>query len=200
MSYFEKKSSVLRVNFGIPYFDVFDKKYSDISIPVAIRGTVLFRVKNMKRFLAKNGYGAEDYSVFENDVRTTITNQIKSIICNLPEKYSIPAYKLENIIGVAQDYLEDTLTARLKKIHNISILSFNITDIDLDKSSDGYSKLSTLTADAEYRRGLAAIETDTAKIKSTPVSTPAKSRKGLVMGCAIGCAVILCLVALLIKL
>lgn len=197
MSYFKKKSAIMRVNFGVPYFDVFDKKYSDISVPVAIRGTITFKASNMKKFLSKNGYGTEEYSKFEADVRTTVTNYIKAVICTLPEKYGLPVCKLENMIGLTQDYLSDSIIRNLKKQHKISVLSFNITDIDIDKTSEGFTRLKAITTDAEYKKALALIDADIAKTKAT-ASMPDKSNKGLIAAAVIGGAAVIGIIALII--
>ena len=48
---FGEKKQVIQIKFGVPYFDVFDPRFADFYVPVAIRGAISFQAKSYKKFL-----------------------------------------------------------------------------------------------------------------------------------------------------
>ena len=42
--YFINTAGIVQVPFGVPYFDLFDPRYQDFSVPTAVRGTATFKI------------------------------------------------------------------------------------------------------------------------------------------------------------
>ena len=49
--YFINLSGNIQVKFGIPYFDVFDPRFMDFGVPMAVRGTITFNITDYQAFI-----------------------------------------------------------------------------------------------------------------------------------------------------
>ena len=49
--YFINMAQVVQVKFGVPYFDVYDPRFDDFGVPVAVRGTISFRINDYREFI-----------------------------------------------------------------------------------------------------------------------------------------------------
>ena len=48
--YFINLAGIIQVKFGVPFFDVADPRFMDFTVPVAVRGTVSFKITDYKEF------------------------------------------------------------------------------------------------------------------------------------------------------
>lgn len=46
--YFINLARIIQVKFGVPFFDVYDPRFSDFGVPVAVRGTVSFSIADYR--------------------------------------------------------------------------------------------------------------------------------------------------------
>ena len=42
--YFINLAQIVQVKFGVPYFDIYDPRFMDFGVPVAVRGTISFKI------------------------------------------------------------------------------------------------------------------------------------------------------------
>lgn len=49
--YFINLAQMLQVKFGVPFFDVYDPRFTDFGVPVAVRGTVSFSISDYRAFV-----------------------------------------------------------------------------------------------------------------------------------------------------
>lgn len=49
--YFINLSQIIQVKFGVPFFDVYDPRFTDFGVPVAVRGTINFRIADYREFI-----------------------------------------------------------------------------------------------------------------------------------------------------
>ena len=42
--YFINPAKIIQVKFGVPFFDVYDPRFTDFSVPIAVRGTISFKI------------------------------------------------------------------------------------------------------------------------------------------------------------
>ena len=95
MGELKSKSKMVHIKFGVPFFDVFDPRFKDFSVPVSIRGEVNFFVKNYKKFFMRKVYK----NIIENrENRLTI-----EIVCVILSKYEI--FSLCSVSGYSVRYL-----------------------------------------------------------------------------------------------
>ena len=49
--YFINLAQIIQVKFAVPFFDVYDPRFSDFGVPVAVRGTVSFSIADYREFI-----------------------------------------------------------------------------------------------------------------------------------------------------
>ena len=49
--YFINLARIIQVKFEVPFFDVYDPRFSDFGVPTAVRGTISFGISDYKEFL-----------------------------------------------------------------------------------------------------------------------------------------------------
>ena len=109
--YFINLAGNVQIKFGIPYFDVFDPRFLDFAVPVAVRGTITFNITDYRAFIKLNrmiNFTLED---FKKQVKDAVTKYVKSFVANAPQDNGIPVLQLERKIADISDLLQ----ARLSK-------------------------------------------------------------------------------------
>lgn len=141
----KNKSKMVSIQFGVPYFEVFDYHLTEFSVPIAVRGEISFFVKNYKKFLKKNGFNGMPWDEFQSLVRSNAIRHVKDFIANAPSKYQLPVVHLEKKIEKLSTILQAEISTRLKKEFKIQIFSVDITAIEIDATSENYRYLQTVT-------------------------------------------------------
>lgn len=49
--YFINLARIIQIKFGVPFFDVYDPRFADFGVPVAVRGTVSFGIADYREFI-----------------------------------------------------------------------------------------------------------------------------------------------------
>ena len=145
--FFKNKSKHIEIKFGVPFFDLFDPRFEDFAVPVAVRGSVSFQIKNFKKFLKQQGYAPNDLENFQTRIRNAVTRYVKESIVNIPIKYKIPVWQIERKLELIGDIVKSELYDRVKKEFKIQLTAVDITSIEIDKYSDGYQQLKAITQD-----------------------------------------------------
>ena len=143
--YFINLAGNVQIKFAIPYFDVFDPRFLDYAVPVAVRGTVTFNITDYKAFIKLNrmiNFTLED---FKKQVKDTITKFIKSFVSNAPQDNGIPVLQLERKIVEISDLVQERLSKGLAEDFGVNVKRVDIGSIDPDKESDGYRELRLVT-------------------------------------------------------
>ena len=52
--YYINLSGNVHIRFGIPYFEIFDPRFLDFGVPMAVRGTITFNITDYKAFIKLN--------------------------------------------------------------------------------------------------------------------------------------------------
>ena len=45
--YFINLARIIQIKFGVPFFDVYDPRFNDFGVPVAVRGTISFKINEI---------------------------------------------------------------------------------------------------------------------------------------------------------
>ena len=62
--YFINLSHIIQVKFGVPFFDVYDPRFMDFGVPVAVRGTISFNITDYQKFIKLhrlNSFSLDDF-------------------------------------------------------------------------------------------------------------------------------------------
>lgn len=143
--YFINLAQIIQIKFGVPYFEVFDSKYTEYSVPVAVRGTISFSISDYKEFIKLHRLNAFDLDDFKIQIRDAISRYIKDIVINVPSTHNIQVIQLESKIGLVNDEVELYIRERLKENFGVTVSGVDISAIEIDKTSDNYYQLMSIT-------------------------------------------------------
>ena len=143
--YFINLARLIQVSFGVPFFDVYDPRFPDFSVPVAVRGTINFRIADYREFIRLHKLSTFRLEDFQMQIRSSINRYIKDIVANAPAVHDVPVIQLETKISQINDAVEYDIIQRMKEDFGVIVSSVDIRTIEIDKSSDGYAKLMAIT-------------------------------------------------------
>ena len=158
MCLFKKERKYIQIKFGVPFFDLFDPRFPDFSVPVSVRGSVSFQIKNYKKFLKQQGYKENEWDNFQDRVRNAVICYVKESVVNIPDKYQLSVVQLERKIELIGNMVKADLFERIKKEFKILLTEMDITAIEVDKYSEGYAQLKAVTQDVTLSTILAETE------------------------------------------
>ena len=144
-----------QVNFTIPYFDVFDPRLQDYGVPVAVQGTIVYSIEDMDLFHSINKNEAYSDETFQTKLRGTVTKFVKGLVSNAPNDAQIPVVQLERKIMEISELVHEKVRPQVERLFGITIRQLDVTNIRIDKESQGYQELKSLTADLEKERVMA---------------------------------------------
>lgn len=143
--YFINLAQIIQVKFAVPFFDVYDPRFVDFGVPVAVRGTISFSIKNYREFIKLhrlNNFNLEDFS---HQICDAVNRYIKNIVTNAPTNYSIPVIQLETRTQQINDAVEHDIRERLETTFGVMLSAVDVGAIEIDKTSDGYKQLMRVT-------------------------------------------------------
>lgn len=145
--YFINLAQLIQVKFAVPFFDVYDPRFLDFGVPVAVRGTISFRISDYKEFIKLHRLQTFNLDDFQKQIRDAVARYTKNIVANAPAEHNIPVIKLENKISIINDALENDVIERLEATFGVIVSNVDIASIEVDKTSEGYRQLISVTKD-----------------------------------------------------
>jgi hypothetical protein len=162
---YNKKQKNMQIKFGVPYFDIYDPRFSNFGVPVAVRGSISFKVKSHKKFLRQYGKDSESMEEFQARLRNAVVRYVKECIVSIPDKYGLPVMQIKRKLDKIGSMLQSKLKSRVKKDFFITLSAVDIATIEVDKTSDGYLQLKKVTEDVESATVLAQAELSIQKMQ-----------------------------------
>jgi hypothetical protein len=144
--YFINLSGVVQVKFGIPYFDVYDPRFMDFGVPMAVRGTLSFNVTDYKSFIKLHRLINFDLEEFSSQVKDAVIKRVKSFVANAPTDYQLPVLQIERRIAEVSDLIQEKLKGEFAEDFGVNVKRLDLSAIDVDKESEGYHELRRVTA------------------------------------------------------
>ena len=145
--YFINLAKVIQVKFGVPFFDVYDPRFSDFGVPVAVRGTISFEITNYREFIKLHRLSNFNLDEFQRQIRDAVNRYVKDAVANAPAAHNIPVVQIESKVSQINDAIEYDLKERLSENFGVTVSGVDISAIEIDKSSDGFRQLKAITAD-----------------------------------------------------
>lgn len=155
--YYINLAGNVQIKFGIPYFDVFDPRFLDFAVPMAVRGTITFNITDYKSFIKLNRLINFELSDFEKQIKDAVAKYIKGVITNIPQDKGIPVLQMERKILEINEIVAQYLKPRLETDFGVNLKGLDIAVIEPDKESEGYRELRNVTAAQQTK----TIETQT---------------------------------------
>ena len=145
--YFINLARIIQVKFCVPFFDVYDPRFADFGVPVAVRGTVSFGIADYREFIKLHRLSSFNLDDFQKQIRDAVNRYVKDAVANAPAAHNIPVIQIESKTAQINDVVEYDLSERLKETFGVVVSGIDIGAIELDKSSEGYRQLMSVTKD-----------------------------------------------------
>ena len=150
--YFINLARIIQVKFGVPFFDVYDPRFVDFGIPVAVRGTISFQIQDYCEFIKLNRLNAFELADFQKQIRDAVCRYVKDTVANAPAANNIPVIQIEAKTAQINDAVEYDISERLKETFGVLVSGVDIGAIEIDKTSEGYRQLMAVTKDITATR------------------------------------------------
>lgn len=150
--YFINLARIIQVKFGVPFFDIYDPRFADFGVPVAVRGTVSFRIADYREFIKLHRLNSFRLDDFQKQIRNAVSRYVKDTVANAPAANNIPVIQIETKTAQINDVVEYDISERLKEGFGVLVSGVDIGAIEIDKSSEGYRQLMAVTKDITATR------------------------------------------------
>lgn len=145
--YFINLAQIIQVKFAVPFFDVYDPRFEDFGVPVAVRGTISFKISDYREFIKLHRLNTFNLDDFQKQIRDAVTRYVKDVVANAPATNNIPLVQIEAKTAQINDVAEYDIAQRLKETFGVDVSGVDIGAIEIDKSSNGYRQLMSVTKD-----------------------------------------------------
>lgn len=150
--YFINLARIIQVKFGVPFFDIYDPRFADFGVPVAIRGTVSFRIADYREFIKLHRLNSFSTDEFQRQIRDAVSRYVKDTVANAPAVNNIPVVQIESKTAQINDAVEYDISERLKENFGVLVSGVDIGAVEIDKTSEGYRQLMAVTKDISATR------------------------------------------------
>ena len=156
-----------QIRFGVPYFDVFDPRFPDHGVPVAVRGTITFNITDYRGFIKLNRLVNFELDQFYKQIKDAVAKYVKGTVMKVPSEMGIPLVQMEREILAVNDKIETYLKKRLEDDFGVNMKGLDISSIDVDKDSPYYKELESVTKDITARTTQAQAEVNIKNLQDT---------------------------------
>lgn len=156
--YFINLAKVIQIPFAVPFFDLFDPRFLDFSVPVAVRGTITFNISDYREFIKLHRLDTFNLDTFQTQVRDAISKYVKGVVTNVPIERGIPLIQIERETLAINEIVEKNISERFHRDFGVNVSAVDIKTIEINKESAGYKQLKAVTQDV----ATATIEAQTA--------------------------------------
>lgn len=145
--YFINLAQIIQVKFGVPFFDVYDPRFDDFGVPVAVRGTISFKISDYREFIKLHRLNTFNLADFQIQIRDAVVRYVKDVVANAPAVNNIPLVQIETKTAQINDVIELDIGDRLRETFGVEVSGIDVASIEIDKSSEGYRELMSVTKD-----------------------------------------------------
>lgn len=145
--YFINLAQIIQTKFAVPFFDVYDPRFDDFGVPVAVRGTISFKISDYLQFIKLHRLNSFNLDDFQRQICDAVTRYVKDVVANAPATNNIPLVQIETKTAQINDVVEFDVSERLKETFGVDVNGVDIGAIEIDKSSEGYRQLMAVTKD-----------------------------------------------------
>ena len=143
--YFINLAQIIQTKFAVPFFDVYDPRFTDFGVPLAVRGTISFKISDYREFIKLHRLSTFNLDDFQTQIRDAVSRYVKDTVANAPATHNIPLIQIETKVSQINDAIEFDISERLKENFGVDISGVDIGTIELDKTSEGYRSLMSVT-------------------------------------------------------
>jgi hypothetical protein len=165
--YFMNLAGINQAPFGVPYFDVFDPRFPDLAVPVAVRGIITFKLVDYKAFIKLHRLIDFNKEAFRKQIKAGISGYIQGIVSGLPSEHGIPVLQLTTRILKVKEIAEGYIKPRRESDFGVTVSSVDIEAIEVAKDSEGYGRLMNVTQNLVEQTAQAQTEVNIQNMRDT---------------------------------
>lgn len=156
--YYINLAGNVQIRFAVPYFDVFDPRFMDFAVPMAVRGTITFNITDYKGFIKLNRLINFELEDFKKQIKDAVIKYTKGVVTNIPSDKGIPVVQMERKVLEINDAIAAYLKPRLEGDFGVNMKALDISAIEPDKESEGYQSLMKVTKDITAKTTVAQAD------------------------------------------
>lgn len=158
--YFINLAKIIQTKFAVPYFDVYDPRYTDFGVPIAVRGTITYFIKNYREFIKLHRLDSFSNDDFNRQIRDAVIRYVKSVVATIPTKSQTSVLQIEQQLVLVNDLIEEEVSDRFTEDFGVTVSAVDVSDLDIDKSSPNYMQLKAITQDVTTAKVIAQTDAD----------------------------------------
>jgi membrane protease subunit (stomatin/prohibitin family) len=124
--YFINLAQIIQTKFAVPFFDVYDPRFADFGVPLAVRGTISFKISDYRGFIKLHRLSTFNLDDFRSQVRDAVIRYVKDTVANAPAAHNIPLIQIETQTSQINDAIEFDIGERLKESFGVEISGVSI--------------------------------------------------------------------------
>lgn len=149
--YFINLAGNVPIKFGVPYFNITDRRLPDFPVPMSVRGQLIFNITDYERFIKNTRLIEFNLESFKELIRSAMQSSIKSTILQINRNNPLNLVQIEENL----DFINETLKTKMLEMFNedfsVNLKRFDIDTLDIDQESEGYARLLTVTRDQQQK-------------------------------------------------
>ena len=165
--YFINLAGNIQIKFGVPYFDVFDPRFLDFSVPMSARGSMTFNITDYKAFVKLQRMMNFEIEDFTKQIKDMVVKYVKGFIVNVPVDKGIPVLQIERRLLEINDMIEPKIKDAFVNDFGVNLKRFDLSVIEADKESQGYAELRRITADITTQTTVAQADVNIKNLQDT---------------------------------
>ena len=134
---------------------------------MAVRGTLTFNITDYKGFIKLNRLVNFELEDFQKQIKDAFIKYIKGVVTNIPSDKNIPVLQMERKLLEINDFVSAYLKPRLETDFGVNMKALDISTIDVDKESEGYSELRKVTAEQTTKTTVAQTDVNIRNLQDT---------------------------------
>jgi hypothetical protein len=146
---------------------VFDPRFLDFAVPMAVRGTITFNITDYKGFIKLNRLINFELDDFNKQIKDAVTKYIKGVVTNIPADNGIPVLQMERKILEINDLVAKYLGSRLETDFGVNMKGLDIAALEVDKEAEGYAELRKVTAEQTTKTTVAQADINIKNLADT---------------------------------
>lgn len=163
--YFINTAKIIYMDFGVPYFNIFDPRFLDFGVPVAVRGGLTFYINNYQEFIKLHRLSQFNLTDFKNQIRSALSRYIKAEVSNTLKQENIPVIQIETRIDDISQAISKKINTQLASEFGVTITRLDIDTIEIDRTDENYSKLMRITQNVTTTRTEAELKDYTENLR-----------------------------------
>lgn len=128
----------IEYSFEVPYFNIFESGHPDCGVPVAVFGTMGYKITDYRRFIRLNRLTEFDQGVFEARLYDAAVRIVRETVAAAPEAQRVSVIQLESRIKPIAAVIEAALRTYLAETFGVSVSGVDVEAIRIDHLSEGY--------------------------------------------------------------